>query len=203
MDSLQAKELLRTVEWQEDRVVPVVEGPYRYRVVTHCSSKGRQRAMFANGERSYFCYMELLGANGQWIQKGASMVPVLPDGRIIMVVEQRPAQSRYLNRPMVARITGQNVDLSAFGSYSSLEFPGGAVDPGEGLKAGFLRELREETGIADQTAIYYGRRHPIYQTGSDIALQQFLGVVYLSGLSYEKYVPSDGGLVGCCRRSLA
>lgn len=194
MNSQQAKVLLGQMDWLEGRVIPVVEGPYRYRVVVHCSSRGRQKAMFANGERSYFSYIELLDVKGQWIQKGSGMVPVLPDGRLIMVVEQRPAQSRYSDRPTMAKIAGEDVDLGKFGPYSSQEFPGGAVDPEEGLKAGFLRELTEETGIGNQTATCYQRCPPMYQTGSDIALQQFCGVVFLSGLGYQSHVPTDGGL---------
>jgi len=194
MNSQEAKELLKTIEWQEGKVVPITEGPYRHRIVAHCAGNGRQRAMFANGEHSYFCYVELLSTNGQWIQKGAGMVPVLPDGRFIMVVEQRPAHGRYLNRPMTAKIDGQSVDLNAFGQHSSLEFPGGAVDPNEGLKAAFLRELQEETGVGNQSAAYYARRHSILPFGSDIALEQYFGVVFLTGLSFERHVTSDGGL---------
>lgn len=194
MTSQKAKESLAEIEWQEGKIVGVVEGPYRYRIVCHCSSAGRQRALFANGEHPYFCSIEIISGNGQWIQKGASIVPILPDGRFIMVVEQRPAQDRYPGRPMVANIGGQKIDLSCFGKNSSLEFPGGGVDAGEGLKAGFLRELIEETGIEEQKALYYSRRHPLYPFGSDIAVQQFYGVVFLSGLSYENHVETDGGL---------
>ncbi len=182
------------MEWEEGAIFPVVEGPYRYRVVVHCSSSGRQKALFANGEHPYFCYIELAGGNGQWIQKGAGIVPVLPDGRFIMVVEQRPAHSRYPDRPMMARIGGLEMNLSHFGPHSSLEFPGGAVDPNEGFKAAFLRELHEETGICNQSALCYTRRHPILPFGSDLSLEQYFSVVFLSGLSYEKHVENDGGL---------
>ena len=122
------------------------------------------------------------------------MVPVLPDGRLIMVVEQRPAHGRYANRPMVAEIQGEQVDLREFGVHSSLEFPGGAIEPGEGLKAGFLRELAEETEVEEQTALYYSCLRPVFVFGSDVAFQNFLGVVFLSGLSHEKHVKTDGGL---------
>ena len=190
-----AKALLEKIEWEEGKIISVMEGPYRYRIVVLCSILGRKKDLFANGEHPYFCYIELLDSSGQWIQKGVNMVHVLADGRFIMVVEQRPAQSLYQNYPTIAKIAGENINLAHFGSHSSLEFVGGAVNPDEGLKAGFLRELTEETGISNQSAIYYSRRQPIYQTGADIALQQFLGVVFLSGLFYEKYVPTDGGLV--------
>ena len=111
MNCQQAKESLCSQVWEEGKIFPMTEGPYRYRVVVHCSSKGRQRSMFANGEHSYFCYVELLSQSGQWIERGVGMVPVLPDGRLIMVVEQRPAQSRYDDRPMIVRIGGKELNL--------------------------------------------------------------------------------------------
>lgn len=56
MNSQQAKDLMLNYEWKEGEYFPIVEGPYRYRVMVHCSLLGRQKAMFANGEHSYFCY---------------------------------------------------------------------------------------------------------------------------------------------------
>lgn len=191
--SQDAKEAMRNIEWMGGKIIPLIEAPYRYRVVVFCSSTGKQRAMFANGEHPYFCYIQIVNQKGEWISRGAGIVPVLPDGRLIMVVEQRPAQGCY-NRPTVAEIGGREVDLKKFGSLSSLEFPGGAIEPGEGLKAGFLRELTEETGVEEQTALCYSRVHPTYAFGSDIAGQNFFRVVYLSGLSYKEKVETDGGL---------
>ncbi len=150
--------------------------------------------MFTNGEHPYFSYIELVSDDGQWSSGGTSVVPILPDGRVIMVVEQRPAQSRFPDRPMIAEVNGQPFNLSQFGPFSSLEFPGGAIDPGEGLRAGFLRELQEETGVEEQLGLYYNRLHPIYHFGGDIAVRVFTGVVYLSGFSYDKQVKTDGGL---------
>ena len=94
----------------------------------------------------------------------------------------------------VARIAGHDVDLTKFGPYSSLEFPGGAIDPGEGFKSGALRELVEETGVGEQGATYYARCHPVYPQGADLALRQFIGVVHLSGVTYPDRVDTDGGL---------
>lgn len=194
MNSQEAKKLLSVVVWEEGKIFPLLEGPYRYRIIVHCSERGRQRALFANGEHSYFCYVEIIDNNGQWIERGVGIVPVLPDGRFIMVVEQRPAQSRYPDCPMVAEVGGKKLNLNIFGEHSSLEFPGGAVDPNEGLKAGFLRELTEETGVEEQEAFYYNCLRPVYPLGSDLCLRQFIGVVFLSGLSYTKKVETDGGL---------
>ncbi|NQT49621.1 NUDIX hydrolase [Candidatus Kuenenbacteria bacterium] len=110
-----------------------------------------------------------------------------------MVVEQRPAQSRYKTNKK-ALIQGKTIDLDVFGPHSSLEFPGGAVDPGEGLKAGFLRELQEETGVKEQTALCYQRIAPCNGFGSELALHTHWGVIYLSGLRFEREVDTDGGL---------
>ena len=194
MNSEEAVRLLKMIEWEDGKVVPLLEGPYRHRIVVHCSVDGRQEAQFANGNGRYFGYIELVAANGQWIEKGTGVVPILPDGRFIMVVEQRPAQARYIDRPMIARIEGRDIDLNKFGRYSSLEFPGGAVDPNEGLRAGFLRELKEETGVKNQNALFYSRCYPFYAFGSDVSLRQFVGVAFLSGVYYEKHTESDGGL---------
>lgn len=194
MDNQEARKLLESFEWEEGKAISLLEGPYRYRIIVQCSSSGREEAQFANGSGRYFCYIEIMAPDGQWVKKGSGIVPILPDGRIIMVVEQRPPQGRYPDRPMIAKINGRDVDLSRFGPCSSLEFPGGAIDPGEGLRSGFLRELVEETGVENQIATFYSRVYPYYPLGSDLALQQYVGVIFLSGLFYEEHAENDGGL---------
>lgn len=189
----QAKKSLEDMVWKEGEVMTVSEGPYRFRVVVHCSAQGRQKTLFQNGEHSYFSYVQLLASDGSWNRQGTTMVPILHDGRFLMVLEQRAPQGLYDN-PSIARIGGEDIDLRQFGPYSSLEFPGGAVDPGEGLKAAIFRELAEETGVKEQQATYYARLRPCYSQGSDLALQQFVGVVFLSGGAYSKKVNTDGGL---------
>ncbi len=203
-----SRESLASIAWQEGRVVPLLEGPYRHRVVVCCSKSAgsRQKAMFANGEFPYFCYMELFNTSGQWIREGAGVVPVLPDGRLLMVVEQRPAQSRYFDRPSayMLRIGGREVDLRRFGPYSSVEFPGGGVDPlnsqltvravQEAIRLGGLSELAQETGVATQDVFYWSCERPVYPFGSDLALRQFLAVAYLTSMQYEDEVANDGGL---------
>lgn len=190
-----AKEALKDVVWEDGKIEPIVEGPYRYRIMVLCTPLGSQKALFANGEFRYFCYIQCLSGAGVWNPQGGLVVPVLPDGKILMTVQQRPAQGCYKDRPLVAEVEGQPLDLAQFGPYSSLEFPGGGVDPSEGLKAGFLRELAEETGVARQTALYYHRCHPVYAFGSDVAGQNFIGVAFLSGLHFERHVATDGGMV--------
>ena len=55
---------------------------------------------------------------------GAAVVPVLPDGRILMIRQMRPAVDR-----------------------ETLEIPAGARDPGEDPSVTEARELSEETGF--------------------------------------------------------
>ena len=83
---------LLEIEWAEGLRVPLPANSYRTRIVICCSSIGRQEALFANGYiGNYFSYIEIL-SKGQWVPRGAIIIPVLPDGRFLMVVEQRPAQ---------------------------------------------------------------------------------------------------------------
>jgi len=190
------KAVLRNIYWEEGRIITYEgDAPYRYRIAIHCSSYGRQIAAFVNGTFPYFCYIEIVNAKEEWVAKGAGIVPVLPDGRFIMIVEQRPLQERFpYLQMMIAQIGGRNVDLRTFGPFSSLEFPGGGVEPSEGLKAGFIRELAEETGVEEQTALCYRRGYSIYPFGSDIACANHIAVAFLSGLSYQEHVATDGGL---------
>ena len=128
--------------WEEGKKILFPVSSYRHRVVVICYGLGRQTAEFANGKFNYGAYVELTRPDGTWIREGVNVVPVLPDGRIIMVVEQRPAQFAYGNQPSVIQLEGSNtIDLHQFGPYSSLEFPGGGVDADQTLKAAFLAEL--------------------------------------------------------------
>jgi len=189
----EAVAFLKTITWEEGKTIPIIEAPYRYRIIVHCSHAGRQTTEFANGFYPYFCNIELVSGAGNQIKAGANMVPILPNGKFIMVVEQRPAQG--VTNPSIAIISGEEIDLKQFGEYSSLEFPGGAVENNETIKAGFLRELTEETGIEGQKATLFMQKHPIYSSGSEIRGQGFYGVVHLSGFHHEKKVETDGGLV--------
>lgn len=182
---------LRSFRWIEGREISLLQSSYRHRIVIVCSKEGRQKTCFGNGEFPYFAYTELLNGKGEWISHGNNIVPVLSDSRFLMVIEQRPALERYPDHRCIAVIGGKLVDL---GPCGSLEFPGGGVESGEEFTASFLRELCEETGIAEQTG-YLCRRLPlIYPFGSDIALAMFYNVIYLSGFSFPDYVDNDGGL---------
>ncbi|MBN1585606.1 NUDIX hydrolase [Candidatus Uhrbacteria bacterium] len=187
--------MLEKIFWSEGRRVELISGPYRHRIILVCSSGGRQQAIFKNGPNRYFCYLELVDSEGKWTEEGTAIVPVLPDGRLVMIVEQRPPEGRYSDRPMVARIGGKDVDLGIFGKDSSLEFPGGAIEPGEGVRSGFLRELVEETGVEEsQKSTLYLCTRPVYPFGSDISIRNRIGVIFLSGLYLPDRVDNDGGL---------
>lgn len=189
-------ERLAQEEWVDGKLISLVVGSYRHETVVKCSPLGRQKAKFANGEFNYFAWVELLGRGGKHIEQGAGIVPVLPDGRLLMVVEQRPPQGKVADRPhIVERYSGRPIDLRLMGEYSSLEFPGGAIDPGDhSLKGGFLRELQQETGVEEQTATLYRSLHPVWAFGSDIPVKFYFGVVFLSGAKFEEKVDDDGGL---------
>ena len=184
-------EALQSMEWVEGSHIPLPQSSYRHRVVIVCSQSGRQKAHFANGRFSYFAYTELLNGQGNWISHGSNIVPVLLDGRFLMIVEQRPILERYPDHPRTVVLGERTIDL---GPCGSLEFPGGAVEQGEEFTASFLRELAEESGILQQTGILYRRLPPVYSFGSDLALAMFYNVIHLSGFSFPDYVDNDGGL---------
>lgn len=184
---------LTWLSWEEGREYFLIEGPYRHTLVVLCSEQGRQKAKFADGEEhNYSCYLRF--------ERGANLVPVLPDGRLLMVVEQRQAQGNLTTRPKILELAGgKTIDLETFGPYSSLEFPGGGIDPGETITIGLLRELKEETlGGSDQSpaqkATLYRMRHPIFPFGSDTTANNVLAVVFLSNNYHAEHVTNDGGL---------
>lgn len=185
-------QLEKNIEWVEGKHIPLLASSYRHRVVVGCSRNGRQKARFANGEFPYFAYMELLDGKGNKIQCGNNIVPSLPDGRLIMVVEKRPAQAVYQRDKRVLRVRDENsIVLSP---EDSVEFPGGAIEPGESFTSGFIRELSEETGVEKQSAILYRRLPPVYPFGSDLSVAMFLCVIELSAMKFDRWVVNDGGL---------
>lgn len=189
------KQLLK-IEWQEGKKVPLPSSSYRTRTVIYCSAVGRQRAEFASGYMgNYFAYIEIL-TNRRWVLRGAIIIPVLPDGRFLMVVEQRPPQYVFETKPPThIEFVDHRVELAQFGPYSSLEFPGGGIHPEDmTIFSGALRELSEEAGVANQRVTVFSHQHPIYPMGSDIALEGYSFVVYLSDERFPAKVKNDGGL---------
>lgn len=187
------RDMLRQIEWEDGKMLErEVVGSYRHAITLVCSSLGRTKGEFANGMFPYFAYGELLSPKGEWIKYGNNVVPVLPDGRFLMVVEQRPVLLRYPDHPRI--VEDDNHCLFDLGPCGALEFPGGAYNPGESFTAGILRELHEETNVEEQRARVVRRVPSIYPFSADLALEMTFSVVYLSGLSFSGYVEDDGGL---------
>ena len=188
-------EVLLQTTWEEDKVFRIVHVPYRYRVMGVCSSAGRQTAQFANGIFNWFEHLEITRLDGSWAVQGSAIVPVLPDGRLLMVVEQRPPQYRFPNQPTHIEIgDGGRIALAEFGPYSVVEFPGGGVEQGETFTAGFFHELLEETGIPEQEAMLYWCARPHHPLLCDLADEKHVGVIYLHEARFDRYVQTDGGL---------
>lgn len=195
-----AKKVILAHDWEDGKAISVVQAPYRFEAVVQCTSLPRPafaQAEFANGLKSYFCWTKLLRPDGTWIKDGAVIVPVLADGRILTVIEQRPAQWQFgeKNPNHMLMVNKGELDIRKFGQHSSPELPGGARDPQDKtVKLAGLRELWEETRIPPQDATLYACTRPWYAQGSDLALQEYVSVVFLSQSSFESYVKNDGGL---------
>lgn len=189
IDKNAAKTQLTNLAWEDGTRYKIIEGPYRHVIEILCSPLGRQKAIFGDGrEHNYFAYVRV-GGNGI----GAHVVPVLPNGNVLMVVEQRPPQESPKSRPWPV-VGGRSVNLLQYGPYSSLEFPGGGINPGESITMESLREMFEETGAAQQEIELYRTVLPHYVFGSDTTTRNFHAVAFLSEFFYETTVSNDGGL---------
>ena len=158
---------------------------YRHATLIVCTKKGRNQGIFANGTFPYFALVEMKSG-----REGVNIVPVLPDGRLIMIIEERPAVSLWRNAPRILDLGSGTVALT---EYQSVEFPAGGVNPGESPADGALRELQEETGIGRQAIEWYCRC-PLYPLVSDVVLRSHLVVAFLSEPRFAAHVQTDGGL---------
>lgn len=175
-----------------------VQISYRYQVVYVGVPDAVNEATFADGVRgTYTSFVRLTRPNGSHIQGGGTTVAVLPDKRMLLVVERRPAQGRVLDRPHTFVLdNGQLFDLSFHGPYASLEFSSGGADPNEPVNKMLERELWEETGTKNkgQKGKIYIRERPYFNQGSDLDLFNKAAVVYLGSRTFQSHVKADGGL---------
>ena len=73
------------------------------------------------------------------------MLPVLPNGRLVVVRQFRYPIGKVL-----------------------LEFPAGKLDPGEGALATAERELKEEAGYRAARWTFFGRLHPVVSYSTEV-----------------------------------
>ncbi len=182
---------LINIFWKDGKEIPIMSSVYRYEIRIVCSVHGRQRAEFANGEFPFFETVLLRSPDGV-LSGGADIVPVLPDGRIIMVIERRAPKFRFSCPRMAVLRGGRVLDLRG----GSLEIPGGSIDVGEEGEpiVGLRRELTEETGIPPQDAMLYYQKEPTFAFDADISYWTLLAVVYLTKNEFKDWVDTDGGL---------
>jgi len=181
---------LKRIYWEEGLRIQLPPNSYRTAATVICAHVGRQRAEFANGVFPYFALVQIIRPDGSSIMEGNNIIPVLPDGRLLMIVEQRPGISFFSDQPRVVSVGNRQIDL---GAYGSLEFPGGAVDA-ESIICALFRELQEETGIEDQEALLFRRLPPLYPMIANVIGRMYISVAYLSNAKFTDYVESDGGL---------
>ena len=183
---------LKRIMWEEGKHIPVRNVSYRYVLVIGCSKDGGHRAEFANWTFSYFCYMQT-GRVSEWSMEnppiGGHIVPVLPDGRVLMIVEKRPPLSRF-RRGSVLHRAGGDILLD---DLDSPEFPGGGIKPGERVTAGLIRELCEESGATGKCTIYR-ITPPTPPFCSDMAVANYYAVAFLQENVLDGYIEHDGGL---------
>jgi 8-oxo-dGTP diphosphatase len=83
-----------------------------------------------------------------------------------------PVQSYALGTALYARRAGQILVLKrAVGAMTgSWYLPGGALDPGESLEAGAVRELREESGLTPTSALVLIGLVPMHLYGRELLI---------------------------------
>ena len=108
------REILKEVIWAEGKVINILNTLYWMTVQVVCSSNGKQKAQFANGE---FPFFEFIVAQSRTLFAG-NTVPVLPDGRILMVLEHRGPNIHYPALPKtITRPNGEDINLGSIVLY--------------------------------------------------------------------------------------
>lgn len=141
-------------------------------------------------------YWELQRQDGSWNRAGINIVPILPNGDALVVVEERGSLRPFVSDiPHVLKLSGgKELDLRRFGEGSTLGFPGGEIKTGEVVKIGGLRELVEETNIPPQRGLLYLHSHLVFPYPSDLAHANHMGVIYLASSDFAPRVANDEGL---------
>lgn len=184
------REGLKKHEWVEGKHLAVAAISYRHVLMIACYPQALNKAEFSNGEFPYFAYIAFTNRSRLWNKEGAIIVPVLPDGRLIMIVDRRPSLACY---PKNANPEFNDKTL-VLQSYESLEFPGGAIENEEEITCGALRELYEESGVENQKAVLYFCHRPVHTLSSDVAIRGYNAVVFLTQNYFPESTDSDGGL---------
>ncbi len=182
-------EILKNHEWVEGKRIPVLLASYRHVIVVACSQSGRNKAQFSNGEFPYFAHVALASRKLDFIENGCMIVPVLPDGRVIMIIEQRPPTATRAEQNR--RLELKNEDLQ-LGPDDSVEFPGGAIEIGENIVVGSLRELVEESGVPNQPVTLYLAKYPC-NNWMELALKTFYGFALLTKNEFSPKTTDEGG----------
>jgi ADP-ribose pyrophosphatase len=109
---------------------------------------------------------------------GVAVLPVLPDGKIILNLNYRHATRSW-----------------------ELELPRGGIKEKESIEAAALRELAEETGLETENPIYLGSIANDTGTISSI-VPIFLGKIVRAGASDQEYSEAIQGIVAFSKDEL-
>ncbi len=194
-------ECLRAFEWSEGRRHIVALGPYgRHGNVILCTQFGSQKAIFADGkEHPYTAVLGLVAKDGGLNTYGGHVIPILPNGNVLMVHVPRPALlaiPRRRRTNIIEFLDGrESYDLGPIGEA---EIPGGTVELGVTVKVGALLELLQELGLkVIENCEFITRNDLVGSLISEFAIQIGIHAIKLPaniGAEHLKYVRDDGGL---------
>lgn len=162
-----------------------------------CTERGKSTAEFSNGSFQYGAFQRLIRPDGSPITDSAGVVAVLPDHRLLVVVEERWSLACYpedvVSQIWVDGKLRDMADIAPGFKFPSVEFPGGAIDFFDASYAsGALREVFEEAGVT--AGELFLQKHGTMTLGSDMALRARHGVLLLESSEFRPYTTNDGGL---------